>query len=436
MSSDSTINVLIITYYWPPSGGSGVQRWLKFTKYLSSFRIQPVVYVPENADYPVVDKSLTEEISQNIEIWKYPIWEPYQLYKRILGISKDSKLQSGEVSKVKKSYLQQWAVWLRGNLLIPDPRKFWVFPSVKFLKKKMQEKKFSAIISSGPPHSVHLIAEKISSFFNLPWIVDMRDPWTDVFYYKDLKHSFFAKNWDKKLESRVLNKANHIITVSKGLKEIFLSKVENKNKITVITNGYDEEDFSASGKKSFSEFTITYTGQLLHSYNPYPFFDALNNLLQSGLLSTIRLNLIGSMGKEIISYIEKSSLKKVTVITKNLPHLESLSYLKGSHLLFLCVPEPENAKGILTGKIFEYLASGKPILNLCNTSLESEEIIRDCQAGKTFYRHNLQGIKNFILSVYADYKNGKIFTKTDACKKYERKYLTEELGRIIRGIRV
>ncbi|HKI88004.1 MAG TPA: hypothetical protein VKA38_03185, partial [Draconibacterium sp.] len=173
--------VLIITYYWPPSGGGGVQRWLKFVKYLPSNGWKPVVAVPENPEYPVIDLSLQEDVPKEAEIIKLPIWEPYGIFKKITGRKKEERVNTGLLFDEKKqTSIEKISLAIRGNFLIPDPRIFWVKPSIKRLKKLIPELNVEAIITTGPPHSVHLIGYRLNKIFGIPWIADLRDPWSNL----------------------------------------------------------------------------------------------------------------------------------------------------------------------------------------------------------------------------------------------------------------
>ena len=198
------MKVLIITYYWPPAGGSGVQRWLKFVKYLQGFNIQPIVYTISNPRYPTIDDSLLNEIPENIEVLKHPIWEPTDLlfWKRELQ-------QEGGISNASKN---SFLSFIRGNFFIPDPKLFWIKPSVKYLQSYLNKNDVDVIISTGPPHSMHLIAEKLHQKNDVKWLADFRDPWSDIYYNKDFKELSFVKNRNKKLEKSVLKKAGEVDT--------------------------------------------------------------------------------------------------------------------------------------------------------------------------------------------------------------------------------
>jgi hypothetical protein len=195
--------VLVITYYWPPSGGAGVQRWLKFVKYLPSLGWEPIIYTVENGEYPVLDDSLVNDLPSNIKVLKTKIWEPYIFYKRFTGRKKNDKINSGFLNNKKKNkILESISVWIRGNLFIPDARKFWIKPSVNYLNNFIKDNPVDFIISSGPPHSTHLIALGIQKLNKIPWLADFRDPWTNIDFYKDLKLSKWADSKHKKIRKR------------------------------------------------------------------------------------------------------------------------------------------------------------------------------------------------------------------------------------------
>jgi len=239
MANNSTKKLLIITYYWPPAGGPGVQRWLKFVKYLPDFDVQPIVFVPENPTYPIVDSNLVAEVSDKAIILKTPIFEPYQLAS-FLSKNKTKKISSGIIPNQKKqSFLEKVMLWVRGNLFIPDARVFWVKPSVAYLEKYIRENEIDTIITSGPPHSLHLIGLELKQKMNLKWLADFRDPWTTIGYHKSLRLSQYAAKKHKQLESQVLNSADTIIVTSKTTKAEFQALTTKP--IEVITNGFDVE---------------------------------------------------------------------------------------------------------------------------------------------------------------------------------------------------
>ena len=236
------MKVLIITYYWPPAGGPGVQRWLKFVKYLPSYGVQPIVYIPENPTYPLVDEGLLSEVSSEAVIIKKRITEPYA-WASVFSKGNTQKISSGIIpDKKKQSALQQLMLWVRGNVFIPDARVLWVKPSVKFLEKYIQENNIDTVITTGPPHSLHLIGLGLKEKLNVKWIADFRDPWTTIGYHKELKLSVSAEKKHKDLESSVLNTADTVLVTSPTTKKEF--EALTTKPIAVITNGYDVENIA------------------------------------------------------------------------------------------------------------------------------------------------------------------------------------------------
>ncbi|MFM7090893.1 MAG: glycosyl transferase family 1, partial [Bacteroidota bacterium] len=211
--------VLIILYYWPPSGGAGVHRWLKFVKYLRDFGWEPVIYIPSNPDYPIVDPDRVKEIPENLEIIKRPIWEPFSLYRKFTGKGKDTKMDFGHLVNVKthlqKGWKERLAIWIRGNFFVPDSRLFWVNPSVRFLSDYYIKSPFQAIITSGPPHSLHLIGLKLKEKYKIPWMADFRDPWSE--YFPALMLTKWAMKRHENLEKSILQAADKIVVIGRNM---------------------------------------------------------------------------------------------------------------------------------------------------------------------------------------------------------------------------
>ena len=192
--------VLIVVYYWPPSGGSGVQRWTKFVKYLRDFGLEPIIYTPSNPERPALDTSLENDIPEGLEVIQRTIWEPYSLYKKFVGIDKEEQLGSGlMISGKENSTLQKFSIWIRGNLFVPDARRFWIQPSIKYLTSYLLENPVDAIVSTGPPHSLHLIGLGLSKKTHIPWLADFIDPWTNIDFFEELKLNGPAKKRHHKL---------------------------------------------------------------------------------------------------------------------------------------------------------------------------------------------------------------------------------------------
>ncbi len=352
--------LLIITYYWPPAGGPGVQRWLKFVKYLPDFDIQPIVYVPENPTYPIVDEGLLNEVSDKAIILKNKIFEPYQL-AGIFSKKQTQKISSGIIPAAKKqSVLEKLLLWVRGNLFIPDARKYWVNPSVAYLKKYIQENNIDTIVTSGPPHSLHLIGLKLKEELGVKWFADFRDPWTTIGYHKSLKLSFYADKKHKFLESKVLNAADSIIVTSKTTKLEFQALTQKP--IEVITNGYDIENVA---KQTLDEkFTMAHIGSFLSDRNPKVLWEVLQELVteNNAFSANFQLKLIGKISQEIFESLSNYQLEAYCNNLGYLSHTEAIAHQRKSQVLLLIEIDSEDTKSIIPGKLFEYMVSERPIV--------------------------------------------------------------------------
>jgi glycosyltransferase involved in cell wall biosynthesis len=425
--------LLIITYYWPPSGGAGVQRWLKFAKYLRNFGWEPVIYTPSNPEYPAIDNTLTKDIPANIEVIKTPIWEPYQFYKKITGKKSTTKINSGFLNDKKSPGLvEQLSVWIRGNLFIPDARKFWVKPSVRFLTKYLKENHVDAIVSTGPPHSMHLIALAIKTRLNIPWLADFRDPWTDIDYYKDLKISAFADRKHKSLELKTIKGCSTMVVVSGDMKENY--EKMGANDVHVITNGFDPDDMTDNLVISDTKFSISHIGTLPPSLNLKGLWQVLSALTESlpNFRNDLEIKLVGKVDQSVVDdlmlYNLSDQLNRIEYVT----HDKAALQMRQSAILLLAInKDSPNAKGILTGKFFEYLASGRPILAIGPTDGELARIIKESEAGEIAAYDDLAQIKKIVISMYEKYLLNDLSNFPKGIEKYTRKNLTLELVTIL-----
>lgn len=364
--------VLILTYYWPPSGGAGVQRWLKFVKYLRSFGYEPVVYTALNGEYPVLDESFFKDIPEGITVIKQPIWEPYQLYKKVIGQKKDQRVVSGFLQEDgKKSLGHRLSLWLRGNVFIPDARRFWIRPSIKYLNQWLKENKVDLIVSTGPPHSIHMIGLGLKKKTGIPWLADFRDPWVNIDFAGDLSMSNWAKNQNIKLERLVLQNADQVVVVSELMAEEFRSKT--KRPVDVITNGYDPDDFEIPDNLLRHDhfFSIVHTGSLNDRRNHPELWESISRLRNDipEFKELCRIRLIGKNDISVRRSIEINGLEDCTEWVDYMPHATIISEQKSASVLLLSINNygaEENGffspKATLTGKLFEYLAAQRPIL--------------------------------------------------------------------------
>ena len=420
--------VLIITYYWPPAGGPGVQRWLKFVKYLPQFGVEPVVYCPTNPIYPQIDESLLEEISSDITILKQPINEPYKLAN---FISKDSKtISKGIIPEEKKqSFVQKAMLFVRGNFFIPDARKNWIKPSVRYLSTYINDFGIDTIITTGPPHSLHIIGLKLKQQLSVNWIADFRDPWTTIGYHKQLKLTKAAKNKHKKFESEVLNKANTILVTSDVTKTEFQSLTQKP--IVVITNGYDTK--KSSIKSLDKQFTLAHIGSFLSKRNPEILWQVLKELVSENqeFSKQFKLNLVGLVGEEILKSITENNLTNYTNNIGYVSHIESIEFQKKSQVLLLIEIDSEETKAIIPGKLFEYLVSNRPIIAIGPLGSDVEKIIKETNTGDYFYYDAKNELKTKILNHFEAFKKNDLKVNPIGVSKYSREYLTKELSKVI-----
>ena len=418
--------VLIITYYWPPSGGAGVQRWVKFAKYLPEYGWEPVILTvdPRNAAYPVTDNSLNAEIPSSLKIFKTPATDYFAVYNKDRSRIPSAGFATSHDNSLKGRLLR----FIRGNFFIPDPRKGWNRYAFRKACELIPQMGIKHVITTSPPHSTQLIGSMIKKEFpGIKWIADLRDPWTDIYYYRQFYPTFISRKIDKAFEKRVLREADRIITVGITLKNLFSSKVAGtEQKTEVITNGYDDEDFRSTPPPGPGSFTITYVGTLSDIYPVEGFIEALSVLEQEGKRFLLRfIGAVSQRQKDLIgSKINAANLMFIPYVA----HSEAIGYMRSSSALLLVIPDHESNRSIITGKIFEYLASDKPVICLGPVDGDASAIIGSAIAGETFDYNDNQGIANFLRKL-AD-KN--FVTETGNRNKYSRKQLTARLSEILK----
>lgn len=426
--------VLIITYYWPPTGGSGVQRWLKFAKYLPEFGWEPVIYTPSNPEAIVTDNSLEKEIAPGLEVIKRPIMEPYDIYRFLTGKKKSDSAQVNPISDTgNRSFKSRFSLWIRANVFIPDPRVSWVRPSVHFLKKYMQEHPVDLIVSTGPPQSMHLLARNLKRATGVKWVADFRDPWTKIFYFKHLPLMSWAARKHACMEASVIREADEIVTVTRQFKEGFLHLCDEDkalNHFHVIPNGYDESDMNPapdhtdisgnlSGMQSDTarvdvredgKFCLTHTGLFSQEGNPHMLWEVLDELAQESeaFRNDLRIRLIGKTDRQILDDINsRKFLSQAEIIDMGyMPHSQVCRWQKSATVLLLPLrKEPESA-GILAGKYFEYLASGNAILAFGPEDGALEDALCETGSGRIYDWEEKDRLKTYIRELYACFRNG------------------------------
>ncbi|EAQ40005.1 glycosyl transferase group 1 [Dokdonia sp. MED134] len=420
--------VLIIAYYWPPAGGPGVQRWLKFTKFLPEFGIEPIVYVPENPSYPIVDDSLVAEVSDKVTVIKQPIKEPYG-WASTLSRKQTKTISSGILPKEgKQSLLQKAMLYVRGNFFVPDARVGWVAPSVEYLKKYVDENDIEKIITTGPPHSLHLIGNQLKSWKpNLSWLADFRDPWTTIGYHDKLRMTAKTKARHKQLEKQVLTTADHIIVTSPGTKIEFQAITEKP--ITVITNGFDDRVITPH--QPTERFVLSHIGSLLSDRNPQLLWKVLRELCDElpAFSKALEIQLVGKVSQEIIDAITAAGLESQLNLVGYVSHQEAQRLQEQANALLLIEINAEKTKGIIAGKLFEYLSAQRPIVAIGPKDADIGAIIEKTATGSFVDYSQEIKLKSVIEALFTgDYKYA---SNTTEVAKYHRRELTAQLSNLI-----
>ncbi|MEM7370829.1 MAG: glycosyl transferase family 1 [Bacteroidota bacterium] len=427
--------VLLITYYWPPSGGAGVQRVLKLGKYLRDFGWDPIIYTAADAAYPIIDHSLEADVPSDITVLKGPIWEPYEVYKRFTGKKKGEKVYSGFLAEDKKpSLTERLSVWIRGNFFIPDARRYWIKPSVKYLTDYLDQHPVDAILSSGPPHTVHMIAKGLKQNTGLPWIADFRDPWTNIDFYDQLKLTKWADRRHHKMEASVIQEADSLVTVSWVWEKEFQELGAGTTK--VITNGFDEEDFSDTAPPLSEKFICSHIGYLNRDRNSADLWEAFGELCRE--IPTFRdhlaLRFVGKTDHITFQQLEAQGLTDLVEKIAYVPHNEVLRYTRSSQLLLLLVNNVPNVMGHIPGKTYEYIGSRRPILAIGPEDADFARVLSETKSGVICGFGEKEKMKRALLKMYQRYKKGKLNNEEADISRYTRRNATAQMAELLTDI--
>ena len=420
--------VLIVTYYWPPAGGPGVQRWLKFVKYLRDFGMEPIVYVPENPHYPIEDSTLEREVPKDIKILKQPLFEPYGLAK-LFSSKKTKRISSGIIQTKNQSIAEKFMLWVRGNFFIPDARKFWVKPSVAYLNSVIDEEQIQTVITTGPPHSVHLIGHQLKNAKSVKWVADFRDPWTSIGYHKKLKLTKASQKKHKNLEREVLKGADQIVVTSATTKKEF--ETLTSKPIEVITNGYDvgpAVEYSLD-----RNFTISHIGSLLTGRNPINLWKTLSRLASEDPVfrADLQLEFMGVVSKDVMDSMYKNELGPYIKMRGYGTHTDAQRRQRQSQVLLLVEIDSQETKGIIPGKLFEYMAAKRPILAIGPKDWEVGQLIEETNSGVVFDYQDKDVLRNQILKWYAEFKKNRLVCPSKNIEQYSRQNLTAHLAQLL-----
>lgn len=434
------MNILIINYYWPPSGGSVVQRWLSFCRFLPEYGITPIVLTVDDtkATYPSIDKSLLADIPKDLKIFKTDTAELFWLYKGTIG--KGSVPAAAFANESNPTFMQKLARFVRGNLFIPDPRHGWNKYAIKKAKELIEKFDIKVIVTAGPPHSTHLIGLKLKKYFpSLKWIADFHDVWTDVIYYDKFYHTKWAKKKDAAYEREVLETADKILTVGRGYKDKLLSKSDkiNPDKIEIVTMGYDERCFNIPSNPPNNEFVITYTGTIADYYDPDVFLEALKEVKEKNPDVKYKLRFVGILSDGIKHRIHELGLSDILNDVGYVSHDDSIKFLMDSTVLLLINPVVSNEDMVIPGKIYEYLAAKKPVINITKKFSDLARIISEAKAGETFERHMKAELTSYLQDLTYKWKqnpNLDISSTDNYYQNFSRHIETKQLSKIINSL--
>ncbi|MGB0423022.1 MAG: glycosyltransferase family 4 protein [Flavobacteriales bacterium] len=426
--------LLLISYYWPPSGGAGVQRWLKFSKYLSHLGWDITVYCPENPEYPSIDHSLEKDLHPSIKTLKTTIWEPYSWYKRFTGSKKGENVNAGFLSESEKpKKMELLSRWIRGNFFIPDARKFWIKPSIKFLSSELAKTPVDAIVSTGPPHSMHLIAKGVADATNTPWLADFRDPWTNIDFYEDLMLTKSADKKHHRLEKLVCDSADALLVIGQTMKKEF-EIISPKSRIYVVPNGYDPSDqLNTQNVELDSKFSIAHIGSFSPSRNVPVLWNVLAELCEEDPLFKEKLiiKLVGKVDHQVLTSIAKVGLENKIEKIPYLQHEEVIAVQKASQLLLLVANNTKNAKGILTGKVFEYLAADRPILTIGPEDGDLAHLLKKVNAAGAIDYENKSAMKTSVRKFFQLYQQKALHAEHENISSFSREKMSQQIDLIL-----
>jgi len=424
---------LVIVYYWPPSGGSGVQRWTYFTRYLEEFGIVPTVVTvdPNYASYPSFDKSLEEKV-RHVRVYRTKTMEPLRFYSFLKGGNKQSNIPQGSVGGVKKGVFDKLSLYIRGNFFIPDARVGWNRYAYAKAEELLKTEHFDCIITTGPPHSTHLVGLKLKQRFPVKWLADFRDPWTDIFYNDLFNRTERNKRKDLALELAVLEQADLVLTVGPALRELLIRKIPaSPDKVHYIFNGFDAEKLEGLQRSPNKRFTISYIGIIGSNYPYRAFIESLKNCLKQHPEWELTIRLTGRIEQEVIAAFKELTSVEL-IISGNVSHREALQTMVNADLLLLILPMNELSKIIVSGKLMEYIACGVPILGIINPESDAAHVIRDYAQGQAFHPDNITGIETFLKAA----KNGTLEHRETigTIDSFKRKSTAEQLAGLIKGL--
>jgi glycosyltransferase involved in cell wall biosynthesis len=425
--------VLIITYYWVPAGGVAVQRFLKFTKYLRDYGWEPVILTVKDGSYPYTDPKLEEQVPKGIEVHRTKTFEPFEIYNLLRG-QKGKTVPLAVATASRKSLFQKLSGYIRANFFLPDARVGWKPYAIKEASQIISEQDIKAVITTGPPHSTHLIGQSLKEKFGLPWVADFRDPWTEIFNNQYLPFTESSKAKDKKMEASVLQDCDVATVIGDGMKSVFPDQF--RSKMLVITNGYDEEDYDRSLKPETDKFRMRYVGNLFSNQNISALWEAIAELRKEAadFSNDFELELIGKADSAISESITAAGLDTCTKYVSFVPHQDAIAKMQTSSILLSVIPEVANNKLIITGKIFEYMGSGRPIFLIGPADCDAAIVVSQSHSGRVHDYTDKAKMKVSLLYYYQQFKEKGQTETASGITQYSRKELTGKLANVLNGL--
>lgn len=424
--------VLIVTYYWPPSGGVGVQRWLKLAKYLPEWGWEPVILTPENPAFSLQDLSLVQEVRPETEILRLPIWEPYGVLQKLKG-DKAVRINQGITTEGEKADLfQQALMWIRGNFFLPDPRRFWVKPASEFILHILETNQIKAIITTGPPHSMHLIGQRVKKKSGISWFADFRDPWSRWEILQRMKLTAPVQRYHQRLEKKVLHEADLVLSASYGMGADF-RQLCPEARIQVLTNGVDEADLPEgfSDPHRPDKFRLVYAGLLNDKRNPALLWKVLDELCgeMEDFAEALEISLTGNIGQQVLEDLQQyERLSGRLKLQPSVPHQQVFGLYRKAGVLLLLIDNDPASRVIIPAKLFEYLAACKPILFIGEPTMDAGQIIRKEGCGQSFSFKEEEEVKAYVRQLFKEYTSGGAMERTPNWQAYTRRRQAGQLS--------
>ena len=427
--------VLVLSYYFPPAGGPGVQRALKFVKYLPECGWTPTVLTVRQGAYPAHDPSLADEVPRQATVHRTPSLDPHWFYARLTGRSDDDQVDVGSVQGREEGWVELVGRWVRANFFLPDARVGWVPFAVWRGRQVLAEQRVDAILTTGPPHSTHLSGALLQATTGVPWVADFRDPWTDINYYDELPHTRWARRLDAALERLVLRRARAVTTVSPSWRDLLSRKANlDSSAVTVVQNGFDADDIAPGpSDPSPDTFALTHVGSLYASRNPTALWRALRRLQEANAVPALRIRLVGTVDPNVRESLRAHGLMGRTEIVPYVPHDEAVEHMRRAGLLLLSIEEFPAAEGMMTGKIYEYLAAGRPVVGVGPPTGDAAALLRTTEGGQLFGREDASGLARYIRGQYEAWADGtpRAGANPEALRPYRRRTQANQIASVL-----